>query len=413
MEPFSILDDLLGSLSLAPAPSVATTTQPPPSVGRNRKRRRDDGDGDGGGDEDRLRGLQRERLSARMWAGKARARHRLAQAHQAQVLLEHVRQLKVDGALRAGTEVVVRNKRKRQRRCGGQDLRVVQRRRQTKGRGTYQTVGPRCRIEMAFSKEVRNKALGRMFQIGPKAVALNRIVVSEVFLLQQLAWMQCLVAACDKLAPEVVVTQRRWDETRHCVSLALDPREPPVRDDVEVMVSSLRLALAWKDRPLIVLDVVSPPCPLLSPSATNIYAALHGHPLLRDYVRMALQSRRSATLWRIHVNEFDGASGNDKLNAAQRHHPRFADDAGTLFEYLLCSNHQQHLVTLSVLSLLDMSVTNAILAAGVFLSSQGHWTRFLANVDRVVEKYLKVYYLPVDPHWSDYAVELCQFSLRN
>ena len=78
----------------------------------------------------------------------------------------------------------------------------------------------------------------------------------------QLAWLQYLVEECKRRAPRVVVTRRSWDETRHMVTLGwleLEPGDGPVRDHVEVMVSSMRLIIAWKDKPIIVLDVVSPP----------------------------------------------------------------------------------------------------------------------------------------------------------
>lgn len=37
-----------------------------------------------------------------------------------------------------------------------------------------------------------------------------------------------------------------------------------------------------------------------------------------------------------------------------------------MFESLLCANHQQHLVSLSLLSMLGMDYTNSILASGTW-----------------------------------------------
>jgi hypothetical protein len=269
---------------------------------------------------------------------------------------------------------------------------------------------------MGFCVEQRNKALGRMYQLGPKAVALNRIVVCQTFLMVQLAWLQYLVEECKRRAPRVVVTRRSWDETHHMVTLEwleLEPGDGPVRDHVEVMVSSMRLVIEWKDKPILVLDVVSPPCPLLTPSASNINSALRGHPLLSESVAAVGELLRTATEHHISRSEFDGASGNDKLHAAVSSHPMFLDDSGTVFEALLCCNHQQHLVSLSILSMLNMEITNLVLASSSFLTANGHWSRLIGGLDHVIEKNLKVTYKPVQEHWYDYAVEICQFILRN
>ena len=71
-------------------------------------------------------------------------------------------------------------------------LKVVTRRAAVKGRGKYQSVTAKIRIEMAFHTTKQNKGLGKIYSLGPKAVALNRVVVAEVFLQRQLTWLRYL-----------------------------------------------------------------------------------------------------------------------------------------------------------------------------------------------------------------------------
>ena len=215
-----------------------------------------------------------------------------------------------------------------------------------------------------------------------------------------------MLAMAKMTKPAVVVTQRKWDETRHLVAVEVVPGQA-ARDHVEVMVSSFRMVIRWANGAMLVLDVVSPPCPLLSPSSSNIYAALHGHPLLVRYVSAIAQLRTCATT-SIHINEFDGAPGNDKLNAFDREKTR-----GSYHEHHLCCNHQQHLVSLSVLSVLSLQLTTHVLTSGYFLSYNSHWSRLLTCIGSVVDSKFQVKYEVRQQHWNDYAVEWAHFVLRN
>jgi hypothetical protein len=149
-----------------------------------------------------------------------------------------------------------------------------------------------------------------------------------------------------------------------------------------VLVSSIRLVIQWPDRPILVLDVICPPCPLLTNSSTNILAALENHPILKDTVQAIYDIRSTATLMKAMTNEFDGASGNDKLHAAMS--TVFAGEDGCCYERLLCGNHQQHLVSLSVLALLDIKLTTSVLSASSFLSGSGHWARLVNLVGNCI-----------------------------
>ena len=356
----------------------------------------------------KLRGAQ----MAQMAAGRAQSRQKAALKHHKHILLQHVRSFNVHGAMRAGSEVkLIDAKKGGKRNTGGQTLQLCSRRSKTAGKGKYQSVGPLCRLDMAFGVEQRSKVVGRMYQLGAKAVALNRAVVAEVFLEMQLRWLRHLVERAKEHAPLAVVTQRKWDETRQLVTMPLRPGEKPSRDHVEVMVSSLRLVTLWENGGILVLDTVSPPCPLLSASATHIYAALHGHPLLAEFVAAA-KLLRSFARTRIHLNEFDGASGNDKLHAADARHPSLTD-LTTMYEYLLCSNHQQHLVSLSVLAMLSLELTNIVLTSAYFLSFNGHWSRLIACTRQIVDSKLVISYEKPEEHWADYAIELAHFILRS
>ena len=62
---------------------------------------------------------------------------------------------------------------------GSPEMKLHSRRVKTTGKGKYQTIGVQCRLDMAFNKETRCKALARQFHLGSKAVSLNRMVVAD------------------------------------------------------------------------------------------------------------------------------------------------------------------------------------------------------------------------------------------
>ena len=296
-------------------------------------------------------------------------------------------------------------------------LQLCRRRTHGLGRGKYQSVGPQCRVDLAFNVEQRHKSLSRMFHLGPKAIALNRVCVAEVFMRQQLSWLQKVRFHCEDHPPEVCCTRRAWDETRQLVlSALLTSGTKPVRDHVEVMVSSLRMVLvSASDSPQggVCLDIVCPPCPLLTNSSANILAALEYHPLLVDTVKELEKIRRASRI-QIHTNEFDGASGNDKLHAIMTRHKDWVDEKCG-YEVFLCLNHSQHLVTCAVLSMIDLNQANYVLSASSFISGHGHWARLCHCVDRIVaEKFRVTYDKPLEDNGhEEYAMEICHLVMRN
>ena len=109
-----------------------------------------------------------------------------------------------------------------------------------------------------------------------------------------------------------------------------------VPDSWEIFVSSYRLVISWPNKPVLCIDLVCPPTVLTTPSAEEIMSAFWEHPLLSK-ITTTVQKIRSHAPWRVHTNEFDGASGNDRFHAASRS----LDDC--MYEYHLCANHGQHL----------------------------------------------------------------------
>ena len=77
----------------------------------------------------------------------------------------------------------------------------------------------------------------------------------------------------------------------------------------------------------------------------------------------------------------------------------------------ICSEH----LGLGALSMLSPNIgaTSAVLSAGLFLSGNGRWARVMHCVPRVVAAHLQVSHGPSQEEWADYAVELCQFTVRN
>ena len=371
----------------------------------------------------RGRGIQAGTRAAEMRAvqmqrGRTKAHLKRNEAHQENIVVQQARAINCKGALRAGTEVKMVKK-----RHGKKNLTLCCRRVASRGRGKYQSVGPLCRAHMAFHPEQKLKSLEHIFDLKPKAIALNRIFTCEVFLEQQLGWLKQFRKHCEVVRPEVCCIRRAWDETRQllCHPFHNESKSKElVRDHVEVMVSSLRMVLVFPQDPPeggLVMDLVCPPCPLLTPSAKNILSALESHPLLNRMVE-ELKLIRSMATHQLEVNEFDGASGNDKLHAIKSRHKAYKEPA-CAYEALLCSNHAQHLVTLGVLSLLSISDTNTLLGASKFLNGNGHWARLNGSVHRVVCQKTIVTYIDDaedddgESNGEEYAMELCHLILRN
>ena len=87
-------------------------------------------------------------------------------------LQEYVSQINVNGALRAGTELMVSRKRK--------SLSVVLRREKVAGRGRWQCLTSQTRIRMAFDRDCRARTLGGKYDVHSKTASRNNAVIAKV-----------------------------------------------------------------------------------------------------------------------------------------------------------------------------------------------------------------------------------------
>ena len=217
---------------------------------------------------------------------------------------------------------------------------------------------------------------------------------------------------CLTRKPLCVATSRKWDETREILTVRHD-QDPGtgVADAWEVMVSSYRIVIHWPGKPMFCLDVVSPPAPLTSNAASNLLAAMQSHPAIIDHVKACEGIRRTAA-WQLHSSECDGAAGNDKLHAYMSNSD--LADSQCLYEIQLCGNHQQHLITISAINLMDVKLCGDMLAGSIFLAGYGHWHRMVVCTPKIVSERLVVRYdVPVQPGWRSFAEQLCTFLIRN
>ncbi len=101
-----------------------------------------------------------------------------------QAVQSYVSTLRIRGALRAGVDLVCR------RKGGSKKLRleVGLRRKKVKGRGKYQMIS--TRIEAAYDVETRRKTLAAKYQLGPKAIRHNSVVIGSIFLDAQNKWLE-------------------------------------------------------------------------------------------------------------------------------------------------------------------------------------------------------------------------------
>ena len=221
--------------------------------------------------------------SKRMETGRVAARFRRTCTAHVLAVKNYVDQVSLHGTKRVGTELAVEKRSKRTRVTQDQPLKVRVRRVARMGRGKYQCVTARSRLDIAFDPDQRQKVLSRKFDIAKQSIIRNQQLVAESLCMAQSAWLASLEALCQRYRPLAVCTSRKWDETaENSVRLATiaEVGQHLQVDTVEVLVSSIRAVVCWRENTgsALVLDINVPPCPLTTTSADCIHAALSRHP---------------------------------------------------------------------------------------------------------------------------------------
>jgi hypothetical protein len=110
---------------------------------------------------------------------------------QADTVIDYMSKLKVRGAIRAGVDLVCR----RGKRTSAK-LKVGLRYQKVRGRGKWQCISSLIRIQAAYDKETRFKTLGNKYELHPKSIARNSILVAAVFMKAQDEWLDHALKAC-------------------------------------------------------------------------------------------------------------------------------------------------------------------------------------------------------------------------
>jgi len=220
-----------------------------------------------------------------------------------------------------------------------------------------------------------------------------------------------IVETCKHTKPAAIAVARKWDETKQIVYMNWDSDARPVKDSVEVMVSSLRLCISWqRGRPMLCLDIVMPCVPLPTNSSANIYAATFRHPSLKG-IHETVKELLALAEFAFLTNEADGALGNDRYHAWVKQDDRVTAPE-TMVEYHPCSNHGQHLVSASLMSSFNCKMASSLYCSSMFFAYNGHFVRLVRVVAKSVEKHLVVQYR--DSHDDGkYALEYQNFVIRN
>ena len=153
---------------------------------------------------------RRKAASDRLARGRVKAAANRTRQEMATAMESYARTMNVRGAMRAGCEVVT----KKVRKSDKLKMQVVVRHPKAKGAGAYQSVGPRVRLNIAFAQDVGMRSLARRYDMHHSSIMRNMLGVAEVFTNHQAEYMEALVAMSKKLPPAVVVSSRKWDETK-------------------------------------------------------------------------------------------------------------------------------------------------------------------------------------------------------
>jgi len=293
-------------------------------------------------------------------------------------------------------------------------VQLAVRKKHVKGKGAYQSVTPRVRIQMAYDRESRHKVLGRQYQLHPRSVARNCLLVAGTYLEMQSVWLDHLERICTENPPLIVCKNFRWDEKKEVVEVNLVPGASVTKDAVESLVSKCRIVIKWKSSrtPALCLDILTPPAPLMSNSAENIFSAVHHHPLIGKTIKQLTAIQATAT-WKSHTDEADGAHGNDRYHAhastTASPNIRLPD---CFQEMHLCSNHGNQLTATHFIVSLQQGLSSTIYTSNLFFAYNGHFTRVQNVVKPCVVRFLGVSYDPPPPGSELYTVQFMEFKMR-
>ena len=123
-----------------------------------------------------------------------------------------------------------------------------------------------------------------------------------------------------------------------------------------------------------------PPIPLISASADNMYLGLFNHPSYTVLNEVMKRIGETAELPVCILNEVDGAYANERLHAFN-----LTQAGGNLIDAARCQNHATHLITVSMLSLIQKKLLSRLYQLSVFLTNLGYILRLQIALKQWIE----------------------------
>lgn len=135
----------------------------------------------------------------------------------------------------------------------------------------------------------------------------------------------------------------------------------------------------------------SPPIPMISASAENLYKGIHFHP---SYAFMDQLLTEMFSLAKIpcHLHEVDGAYSDERFHAFCLTQDKYNPGKGGVFvDAVRCQNHATHLITVSMMSLIQGNLLSKLYQLSVFLANLGYVLRLQLALKEWILEHLEVH----------------------
>ena len=292
----------------------------------------------------------------------------------------------------------------------------------------------RCKLSatemctLAFSACQKREVHAERYSVTTKTVRRTLGIASYCVLeiqLHLLAEFRDFVRASP---PDVACATVMWDETSQVLALPAvsvpNMSQKQTSSSWQVMVLKVQFAVGYVAGMKLHREVVMPPIPLPSNSATCILQGLQNLPMASPILGFVDEILKTAarTVW---LHETDGHLANEKVHyhllserqtPEGRNPPRFMDQ-------LLCQNHQAQLVIVAAVdALIKTEATGGrmipnLYASTLFLRMGGHFVRLLASVRELLKgHFLEWVAFPSEEQLNEgraFAEELSSFLVDN
>ena len=249
-------------------------------------------------------------------------------------------------------------------------------------------------LQISYAAPLRSHDCGLAHGIDKKWVRTIRAVVASAYLGQQLKMLATLLDAAKRVAPTLVMSRVKFDETGQRLALVLpgpDTTPEQQRSTYQVFVLQIHIRICWADNPPVGFDLALPPARLLSTGASAIWNTLHGHPLLKGVMATKHSLEKSAQI-SAEIYELDGALANQKyiahaLRYAEESHaaPAHRHRVGHFFFFMGCRCHVNRIIEVTMLRAVGLDLPSKLYSLTLLLKSSGYFARVVQAVEVVVK----------------------------